>query len=262
MLKFSANLSILFTELPFAERFAAAKKAGFNAVECWFPYEYESASHVRTLLEDNALTMVGINSPWGTADQWGLAALPGCESEFEQTLRATLDYAQAIARPAVHVMAGLVGHIPAQQAQRTYYANLERAVRLAEGTGITLVIEPLNGRDRPGYFLHSVDQAGAILERTGLDSLRLMFDCYHIQVEEGDLITRLRRHFNKIGHIQIAGAPFRGPPDEGELNYVEILREVDRLGWTGHIGAEYKPTGPTTDSFAWLAALRAAGIAA
>lgn len=262
MLKFSANLSILFTELPFAERFAAAKKAGFNAVECWFPYEHEPPSRVKALLDEHALTMVGINSPWGASNQWGLAAVPGSESAFEITLRATLDYAQAIGQPAVHVMAGLVGHIPAPESQRTYYANLEKAVRLAEGTGITLVIEPLNSRDRPGYFLHSVDQAAAIIDRTGLTSLRIMFDCYHIQVEEGDLITRLRRHFNKIGHIQIAGAPARGEPDQGELNYVEILREVDRLGWTGHIGAEYKPTGPSAESFAWLAALRTAGIAA
>lgn len=262
MLKFSANLSILFNELPFAERFAAAKQAGFNAVECWFPYEHLTASQARRLLEENALTMVGINSPWGTATQWGLAALPGSESAFETSMRTTLEYAQAIGQPAVHVMAGLVGHVCATDAERTYYANLEKAVRWAEGTGLTLVIEPLNSRDRPGYFLHSVDQAAAIIDRTGLNSLRIMFDCYHIQVEEGDLITRLRRHFSKIGHIQIAGAPSRGEPDQGELNYVEILREIDRLGWAGHIGAEYKPTVNTDASFAWLTALREQGIAA
>ncbi len=262
MLKFSANLSILFTELPFAERFAAARQAGFSAVECWFPYEHANAEQTVRLLADNGLTMVGINSPWGADGQWGLAALPGSEAAFEQSLRQTLDYAQAIGRPAVHVMAGLAGHIPRHEAQRCYVANLRRAVQLAQGSGITLVIEPLNSRDRPGYFLNSVEQAAALIEHEGLDSLRIMFDCYHTQVQEGDLITRLRRHYDKIGHVQIAGVPARGEPDRGELNYAEVLRELSRLGWQGHVGAEYKPTGASADSFGWLRAWRDDGIAA
>lgn len=262
MLKFSANLSILFTELPFADRFAAARRAGFDAVECWFPYESESAAGVKQLLDDNGLIMVGINTPWGSNGQWGLAALPGSETAFEDSIRYALDFAQAVGRPALHVMAGLSGHVPALDARRTYRNNLQKAVHLAEGSGVTLVIEPLNGRDRPGYFLRSVEQAAETIEREGLNSLRIMFDCYHTQVEEGDVITRLRRHLDKIGHIQIAGVPARGEPDQGELNYVEVLRELDRLGWAGHIGAEYKPTGPSADSFGWLRALREQGIAA
>lgn len=262
MLKFSANLSILFTELPFAARFAAAKAAGFNAVECWFPYEHEDAASVKRLLDDNGLHMVGINTPWGSGSQWGLAALPGSEAAFEASVQQTLDYANAIGCPAVHVMAGLAGHVPAAEARRAYRASLATAVRLAEGRGITLLIEPLNGRDRPGYFLRSVDQAAEVIDRAGLGSVRIMFDCYHTQVEEGDVISRLRRHFHLLGHVQIAGVPARGEPDRGELNYAEILRELGRLGWTGHVGAEYKPTGPSNDSFAWLTALRQAGIAA
>ncbi|MEI2417685.1 TIM barrel protein [Orrella sp. JC864] len=262
MLRFSANLSILFTELPFAERFAAAKAAGFDAVECWFPYEHATAAQVGGLLRDNGLQMVGINTPWGADGQWGLAALPGSEAAFEDSLRRTLDYAQAIGRPAVHVMAGLAGHVPAHEARRAYLANLRKAVRLAEGSGVTLLIEPLNGRDRPGYFLRSVEQAAQVIESQGLDSLRIMFDCYHTQIEEGDVITRLRRHFGKLGHIQIAGVPARGEPDRGELNYTEILRELRQLGWSGHIGAEYKPSGASAQSLAWLHALRQDGIAA
>lgn len=261
MLNFSANLSILFTELPFTERFAAARRAGFSAVECWFPYEH-SAATLRRLLDDNGLTLVGINTASGEAGQWGLAALPGHEAAFDRSVQQALNYAQALGRPAVHVMAGLAGHVPAADAQRSYHASLERAVRLAEGTGVRLLIEPLNGRDRPGYFLNSADQAADVIERTGLGSLRIMFDCYHVQVQQGDVITRLKRHFAKIGHIQIAGAPSRGEPDRGELNYTEVLREIDRLGWSGHIGAEYKPSGPTAESFGWLDELRRLGIAA
>lgn len=261
MLKFSANLSILFTELPFTERFAAAKQAGFDAVECWFPYEHGSATQIQALLDAQQLKMVGINTPWGEAGQWGLAALPGYEAVFERSVRDTLEFAQTIGGPAVHVMAGLAGHVPAPEAKRSYQSNLEKALRWAEGSGLTLLIEPLNGRDRPGYFLHSVDQAAEIIERQGLGDLRIMFDCYHIQVQEGDVITRLRRHFDKIGHVQIAGVPTRGEPDKGELNYVEVLGELDRLGWKGYVGAEYKPAGASAASLAWLAELRRLGIA-
>jgi hydroxypyruvate isomerase len=262
MLKFSANLSILFTELPFAQRFAAAKQAGFDAVECWFPYEHASAAEARALLDDHQLQMVGINTPWGEASQWGLAALPGSEAAFEKSMRDTLEFAHAVGSPAIHVMAGLAGHVSPADAQRCYLNNLARALQWAEGSGSTLVIEPLNGRDRPGYFLNSVDQAADIIEHEGLSALRIMFDCYHIQVQEGDVITRMRRHFDKIGHVQIAGAPARGEPDKGELNYVEVLRELDTLGWQGWVGAEYKPSGASADSLGWLADLRRLGIAA
>lgn len=261
MLKFSANLSILFTELPFLERFAAARSAGFSAVECWFPYAHDLAT-VRRALDDNGLTLVGINTASGEAEQWGLAALPGHEAPFERSVVQALAYAHELGRPSIHVMAGLAGHVCAADAQRTYCANMERAVRLAEGSGVTLLIEPLNGRDRPGYFLNSADQAADIIDRTGLQSLRIMFDCYHIQVQQGDVISRLTRHFAKIGHIQIAGVPLRNEPDRGELNCAEVLRVVDRLGWDGYIGAEYRPSGPTADSFGWLHALRREGLAA
>jgi 2-dehydrotetronate isomerase len=260
MQRFSANLSILFTELPFIERFAAAKQAGFAGVECWSPYEVP-IPRLQSLLSDLELTLVGINTTHGEASEWGLAAVPGREAAFERSLDQALDYAQNLGGAAVHVLAGLVGHLPRLEATRCYYANLEKALRRAEGSGVRLLIEPLNGRDRPGYFLCSIDQAADIIDRAGLHDLRLMFDCYHVQVQDGDVVTRLNRHFAKIGHIQIAGAPWRGEPDRSELHYPTVVREIDRLGWKGWIGAEYRPSTPTSDSFVWLQALRQQGLA-
>ncbi|HET8745827.1 MAG TPA: TIM barrel protein, partial [Ramlibacter sp.] len=218
MPRFSANLSILFQELPFKARFAAARRAGFDAVECWFPYEH-AASEVAQLLRENGLAMVGINTAHGGAADWGLAALPGREQEFLASVGQALEYAVAFDRCAVHVMGGLAGSIPKAEAWRTYLANLEAAVRRAEGTGVPLLIEPLNSRDRPGYILNSVERAADIIDRMGLGSLRIMFDCYHVQVEEGDLIAKLRRHWAKIGHIQFASPPSRTEPGTGEIDY-------------------------------------------
>lgn len=251
MPRFSANLSILFGELPFMERFAAAKQAGFKAVECWFPFEHD-VDEIARLLRDLQLEMVGINTAHGGPGEWGLAALPGRESDFLQSLDQALDGAGRFGRCAVHVMAGLAGAIPRAEAWQTYTANLVRAVRRAEGSGVQLLIEPLNSRDRPGYILNSSDLAAEVIERTGLGSLKIMFDCYHIQVEEGDLVTRMRRHWNKIGHLQIASPPARTEPGTGEIDYGFVFGEIDRLGWKGWVGAEYKPSGKTLDSFGWL----------
>ena len=254
MPRFSANLSILFTELPFMERFAAAKRAGFDAVECWFPYEH-GPDAVARLLDDLDLRMVGINSAHGSASEWGLAALPGRERDFLASLDQALDCAARLGHCAVHVMGGLVGGIARADAWRTYAANLEQAVRRADGSGVQLLIEPLNGRDRPGYILNSVDRAAELIDRTGLGALKIMFDCYHVQVEEGDLVTRLRRHWDKIGHIQIASSPDRSEPGTGEVDYGFVFREIDRLGWQGWVGAEYRPSRATADSFDWMKSL-------
>lgn len=251
MPRFSANLSILFCELPFMERFAAAKEAGFQAVECWFPYEHGS-EEVARLLRDLELEMVGINSAHGGPHEWGLAALPGREDEFLKSVDQALDCAVRCNRCAVHVMGGLAGAIPQVEAWRTYAANLEQAVRRAEGTGVQLLLEPLNSRDRPGYIPSSVDRAAELIERTGLGALKIMFDCYHVQVEDGDLVTRLRRHWDKIGHIQIASPPNRTEPGTGEIDYGYVFDEIDRLGWKGWVGAEYRPSRSTAESFGWM----------
>ena len=251
MPRFSANLSILFGELPFMERFAAAKQAGFRAVECWFPYEH-GADRIARLIRQLELEMVGINTAHGGPADWGLAALPGRERDFIESVDQALECAARFDRCAVHVMGGLAGAIPRADALRTYATNLEHAVRRAEGSGVQLLIEPLNGRDRPGYILSSVDQAAELIERTGLGTLKIMFDCYHVQVEDGDLVTRLRRHWDKIGHIQIASPPARTEPGTGEIDYGFVFAEIDRLGWQGWVGAEYRPSGITADSFGWF----------
>jgi len=251
MPRFSANLSILFGDLPFLDRFQAAREAGFSAVECWFPHEH-GVNDIAQRLGDLDLKMVGINSAHGDAADWGLAALPGRESEFKTSIEQALQSATRFDNCAVHVMAGLAGSVRREDAWQTYLKNLECAVRIAEGSGVQLLIEPLNSRDRPGYLLHSVEQAAQIIERTGLSSLRIMFDCYHVQVEEGDLISRMRRHWSKIGHLQIACPPSRSEPGTGELDYDFIFAEIDSLGWSGWVGAEYIPSGKTIDSLSWF----------
>lgn len=251
MPRFSANVSILFQELPFPERFAAARAAGFDAVECWFPYAHPAAE-VAGWLRDNGLSMVGINTAHGGPQDWGLAALPGREQEFLSSVDQALAYADALGRCAVHVMGGLAGGVPRAQAWDTYARNLQAAARRAESAGIQLLIEPLNGRDRPGYVLNSVERAAELIDRAGLQTLKIMFDCYHVQVEEGDLVARLRRHWDKIGHIQFASPPMRSEPGTGEIDYGFVFAEIDRLGWQGWVGAEYKPSTTTGDSLGWF----------
>lgn len=251
MPRFSANISILFTELPFIERFAAAKREGFEAVECWFPYEHGVAD-VALALQELRLQMVSINTSPGQETEWGLAALPGREGDFMRSLDEALDAAQRLGGCAVHVMGGLVGSLPRIDAWRTYISNLERAVKRAENCGVPLLIEPLNSRDRPGYVLNSVDRAAELMERKGLSALKIMFDFYHIQIEEGDLVSRLRRHWQKIGHIQFASTPDRSEPGTGEINFAYIFSQIDRLGWSGWVGAEYKPSSSTIASLGWL----------
>ncbi len=255
MPRFSANLSTLFTELPFLDRFAAAKDAGFDAVECWFPYPYPTAE-ISSRLDDLGLTMVGINSASGAAGEWGLAALPGHEAEFRASLDDALHHAAAYGDCSIHVMAGLAGHLDAGAALATYLANLEYAVRRNENSAIKLMIEPLNRHDRPGYLLGSVDQAAGLIEGHGLGALKIMFDCYHVARQDGDVLARLRRFFPLIGHIQIAGIPTRGAPDEGELDYRPIYAAIDELSWKGWVGAEYIPLGATSESLRWLEAHR------
>ncbi len=247
---FSANLSMLFRELPFIERFSAARKAGFDHVECWFPYEFP-VSLLRTVLDDNDLELVGINSAPGETGEWGIAALPGRSDDFRKSIHQAIDYGHGLGA-AVHVMAGLVGGIERNAAEGAYLDNLAYAIEAADAAGVQLLIEPLNSRDRPGYFLRTADQAAAIIARQGFQNLKMMFDIYHVQLESGDLTGRLRRHFPIIGHIQIAGIPDRHEPDHGEVNYEALLGELQRLGWAAPIGAEYNPRHATEEGLSWL----------
>lgn len=256
MPRYSANISIMFQEFPFLERFKAARAAGFAAVECWFPYDHPK-DQLKALLGGLGLTLVGINTAPGDVakGEWGVTALPGREADFERQFAEALDYAVALGARGIHVMAAMTGGMDQMACEAAYMGNLERAAKRAEGSGVTLLIEPLNSRDRPGYLLSRSDQAIDIIARIGAPNLKLMFDVYHVQVMEGDILRRLRRHLTQIGHIQIAAVPTRHEPDEGELNYRAILAEIDALGWQGWVGCEYKPRAGTVDGLGWREAI-------
>jgi hydroxypyruvate isomerase len=250
--RFAANLAYLFTEHPFLERFGAAAAAGFEAVELQFPYDH-SPVDVKTELERHGLTMLGINTPPGKreAGELGLAAVPGREREFELLFRQALDYVVAIDGCQIHVLAGKVPPAQRPAAQKAFIKNLAGAADAATKNGITLLIEPINPRDRPDYFLTRVEHAADIIAKVERSNLRLQFDFYHAQIVGGDLIRRFTTHLPVVGHVQVAGVPSRHEPDEGEVCYPAIFAELDRLGYAGYVSAEYLPCGRTEDGLNW-----------
>jgi 2-dehydrotetronate isomerase len=250
MPRLAANLGYLFTERPLLERFAAAAACGFNAVELQFPYE-QPAQAVRREIERHQLKILGINTPLGPAAAAGVAGVPGRERDFDLLFREALDYAVAIGATAIHCMSGQVP--PEQQAEgeKVFVANLTRAADLAGGQGITILIEPINRRDRPGYLLHGPEQAAAIIAQVGRSNVRIQFDFYHVQIEGGDLITRFARHHAMIGHVQVAAVPSRAEPDEGEVNYPAIFAVLDCSDYAGFVGCEYRPRRRTEDGLGW-----------
>lgn len=252
-MKFSANLGFLWADRPLPDAIRAAKAAGFDAVECHWPYDVTIDS-VRAALSETGLPMLGLNTRRGNLAQGenGLAALPGREQDARAGIDEAIAYASSIGARNVHVMAGFA---TGDDAAQCFAANLAHACEAARPHGITILIEPLNHYDAPGYFLQTTDQARALIEAAGADNLKLMFDCYHVQLMEGDLSHRLENLLPVIGHIQFAGAPSRGVPDEGEINYRHIFNLIDRLGWDTPLGAEYKPGGPTGDTLGWFASL-------
>jgi hydroxypyruvate isomerase len=243
MPRFAANLAYLFTERPFMERFGAAAAAGFKAVELQFPYD-QSPTAVRAELERHGLTMLGINTPPGNqaAGQFGLAAVPRHEAEFAALFRQALDYVVAVGGRQIHVLAGQVSPEQRPAAETTFVGNLARAADAAADKNITLLIEPINPRDRPDYFLTRAEHAAAIIAKV---------DFYHAQIGGGDLTRRFEKHFPIVGHVQIASIPSRQEPDEGEVNYPAIFAELDRLGYQGWVGAEYRPRGRTEEGLSW-----------
>lgn len=257
MPRFAANLTMMFTEVPFPERFAAAAKAGFKAVEFLFPYDH-SPEEVAGWLKENRLANALFNLPPGdwAAGERGLASLPGREEEFRAGVARGLEYALALGTPRVHAMAGLLPAGADRTAHReTYIANLRHAARELARHGRTLLIEPINTRDMPGYFLSLQAEAHAIREAVGEPNLLVQMDLYHAQIMEGDLAVKLKKHFAGIGHIQIAGVPERHEPDEGELNYPYLFRLLDELGYASWVGCEYRPRGRTEDGLGWLKTL-------
>lgn len=250
-MQFSANLGFLWTDLALPDAIRAAHRAGFDAVECHWPYDTDPAK-VKTALTETGLTMLGLNTLRGGPGENGLAALPGREAEARAEIDRAVAYARAIGCGAVHVMAGVAS---GARAQAAFLANLTHAC--AAAPDLTILIEPLNHVDAPGYFLSRSDQAAELIAGAGLPNLRMMFDCYHIQIMEGDLTRRLQRHLPLIGHIQIAAVPDRSAPDHGEVDYAHICATVGELGWQRPIGAEYRPVVATDDSLSWLPRLRA-----
>ncbi|HLN09465.1 MAG TPA: TIM barrel protein [Xanthobacteraceae bacterium] len=251
MPRLAANFGFLFTERPLIERFGAAAAAGFRAVEQQLPYAVPAAA-VKAELDRHGLTQLGINMPMGQADEFGLTALPGREREFDVAFRQALDYVGAIGGTAIHCLAGVVSPDRRPAADATFVSNLRRAADEAAPRNITLLIEPINRRDRPDYFLSYVEHAADVIAKVGRPNVRIQFDCYHVQIMQGDLIRRIERQLPLIGHVQIAAVPSRHEPDSGEVNYPAIFAALDQVGYTGWVAAEYRPRGRTEDGLGWM----------
>ena len=253
MPRLAANLTMMYAEHAFLDRFKAAASDGFQGVEFLFPYEF-AAADLKSRLQDNGLTQALFNAPPGdwAAGERGIASLPGREAEFQRGLDQALEYAAQLGNRSLHVMAGLIRADQNRATHReVYLKNLARAAAAAASAGITIVIEPINTRDIPGFFLNRQDDAQAICAEVGADNLKVQFDCYHCQIVEGDIAVKLQRDIAGIGHIQIAGVPDRHEPDLGELHYPYLFERIDALGYTGWIGCEYRPRAGTSAGLGW-----------
>lgn len=254
MPRFAANLSMLFTEQPFLQRFAAARAAGFTAVEYLWPYA-EPTDVLAAHLSAAGLEQALFNSPSGDTDagERGLAALTGREEEFRRGIDTALAYAQALHCPRVHVMAGILGRDQdREQARDTYLANLRTALDAARGSGVTLLLEPINAYDMPGYFLRTLPQAQAVIDELDDAGLAIQLDWYHAVRTEPDVVAATRRHLPSTAHLQLAGVPGRHEPDVGTVDYPALFALVDELGFDGWIGCEYHPLRRTGDGLGWL----------
>jgi hydroxypyruvate isomerase len=254
MPRFAANLGYLYTDRPLLARIDAAAASGFQAIELQFPYDVPAAD-VKAAIARNKLTVLGINTPYGArAGSFGVAAVPGHEEEFDAVFAQALDYITEVGGTAVHVLAGMAAPHARAAAEKVFIANLQRAADMAAARDVTVLIEPINPRDRPNYFLNTVEHAADIIAAAGRPNIRVQFDFYHVQIVGGDLITRLEKHLPVIGHLQCAAVPSRHEPDEGEVNYPAVFAAVDRVGYRGWIGAEYRPRGRTEAGLGWGAA--------
>lgn len=255
MPKFAANLSFIFQEVAFLDQFAAAAQCGFKAVEYLGAYDHRPET-VNAALERNGLVQALFNMPPGdwAAGERGLGALPGREAEFRAGVETALDYAKATRCRLLHAMAGLCPDgVDRGEADRVYAANLRYAAERLAPEGITVVIEPINNRDIPGYFLNTTRQAMAVIEGVGHPNLQLQLDLYHVQIMEGDLAYRIRALAGRYPHIQVAGNPGRHEPDIGEINYPFLFDLLDEIGYAGWIGCEYRPKGATRAGLGWAA---------
>lgn len=254
MPRFAANLTFLFQELAFMDRFAAAAEQGFTAVEFMSAYDHAPAA-VAAALRDSGLRMALMNSPAGdlAGGERGLAALPERRRDFRASIARALDYCAATGCPLLHVMAGIAPEKADRRVlQACYMDNLSWAAAQAAQAGVALTLEPINGRDIPGYFLQDYDEAETVLQAVNAANLHLQFDMYHVQVLHGDVSRRLERQFARIAHVQVANPPDRREPGNGELNYAHLFARLDALGYAGWVGAEYKPEHGTEASLGWF----------
>ena len=255
-LRLSANISMLFAEAPFLDRFALARQAGFVAVECHFPYAFDR-SEISSRLRDQDLVLNGINTPPGDASrgEFGFAAVPGRKDEFRKSFDQALEWAIALKVASLHCMCGIVQAEDKGKARDVFLHNMSYAAKAVKGTDLILLVEPINQIDRPGWFNSKSDELVALLQDLGEDQVKLMFDFYHIQISEGDLLRRMERHWAHIGHFQFASVPERAEPDLGEISYAPIFADLARRNWQGWVAAEYKPRGVTLAGLGWMQTL-------
>ena len=254
MSKISANLGFLWNTIPLADAIYKAKEHGFDAVECHCPYE-QNVDDVKKALQDTELTMLSLNTALGGQDgDSGLCALTGREDQARASIEQAIDYAVTIGAKNIHAMAGIAPNVGLQgeTAQATFVKNLKYASDLAQPHGITVLIEPLNSIDKAGYFLTTSHHAQQVIEQVGRDTVKIMFDCYHMQLMEGNLHNRIAEILPIIGHIQFAGVPKRNEPNYGEVCYERLLPAIVEIGYEGYFGAEYIPSGAVEKTLDWL----------
>ena len=254
MPRFSANLTMMFNEVPFPDRFAAAARAGFRGVEYVSPYDYPKED-IAALLKQHGLTQALFNLPAGdwNAGERGMACIPGREDEFRAGVAKAIEYALALGCKQMNCLSGLApAGVDGPTLRATFVNNLRYAAGELKKAGLLLIAEPINSYDMPGFYLNTSKQAMAIFDEVGSDNLKLQYDIYHMQRMEGELAGTIERLFPRIAHFQIAGNPGRHEPDIGEINYRFLFKFIDSLGYKGWIGAEYKPKGRTEDGLTWL----------
>ena len=264
MPKFAANLTMLFNEVDFLDRFAAAREAGFTGVEYLFPYAYDKAA-LADRLSTHGLTQVLHNLPagdWGAGER-GIAVLPDRVEEFRAGVDTAIDYAKTLGCGQINCLAGIaLEGVDRGELRRTFVENLKFAADRLGAEGIRLLIEPINTRDIPGFFLNRTDQAKAILDEVGSPNLFIQYDIYHMQIMEGDLAPTIAANLDRIAHIQLADNPGRHEPGTGEINYPFLFDHLDSIGYSGWIGCEYKPAATTTEGLGWFAPYGGNGQAA
>ncbi|GAA3897468.1 hydroxypyruvate isomerase [Halomonas cibimaris] len=258
MARFAANLSMLFTEVEFLDRFQAAAKAGFKGVEYLFPYDFE-ASEIKKRLDDNGLEQVLFNLPAGdwAGGERGIGCHPDRVDEFRDGVDQAIEYARVLGNAQLNCLAGKQPEgVSDEEARKTLIDNLRFAADKLKAEGILLIAEPINTRDIPGFFLNRTEQALSLFDAVGSDNLKLQYDIYHMQIMEGDIAPTIEKHLKRIAHVQLADTPGRHEPGTGEINYPFLFSHLDRLGYSGWIGCEYKPAAGTQEGLDWLDSVR------